>query len=304
MDVRVREARPDDHEAVAAFTRETWPDRETGDYLPDVYPEWIEGEGKYTPLVEVDGEIGGIAQCVLLSEREAWCQGMRVAPDHRGEGVARRLTGALFDWARARGALVARNMVFSWNVPSLGLSRRVGFEPATEFRWAHPDPDSDAEPALTVVNDPDAAWEAWTASDARSHLAGLALDPDESWSLSELTRTDLRRMNDEAAVLAVREDGLRGASYRVRDYERESEGDEETERWAVYGVAAWADLPAARALFDAIRRDAAAIGADRTRVLIPETPHAVSDAALVRAGVSEEPDFVFAADLTADRTRR
>jgi GNAT superfamily N-acetyltransferase len=301
VDVRVREARPDDHEAVAAFTRETWPDRETGDYLPDVYPAWIEGEGKYTPVVEVDGEIGGIAQCVLLSEREAWCQGMRVDPDHRGEGVARRLTGALFDWARDRGALVARNMVFSWNVPSLGLSRRVGFEPTAEFRWAHPDPDPDARPELTVANDPDAAWEAWTASDARNHLGGLALDLEESWALSELTRSDLRRAADETSVFAVADNGLRGASYRVRDYERES--DEGAERWAVYGVGAWGDLPAARSLFDAIRRDAAAIGADRTRVLIPETPRAVSDAALVRAGVSEEPDFVFAADLTADRTR-
>lgn len=302
MDVRLREARPEDHEAVAAFTRETWPDREMGDYLPDVYPAWIEGEGKYTPVVEVDGEMAGIAQCVLLSGREAWCQGMRVAPAYRGEGIARRLTGALFDWARERGALVARNMVFSWNVPSLALSRTVGFEPATEFRWAHPEPDPGAEPDLSVVDDPDAAWEAWTGSDARGHLGGLALDLEESWALSELSLGDLRRAAEETAVLAVCDDGLRGTSYRVRDYERD--GENGTERWAVYGVGAWDDLPAARALFDAIRRDAAAIGADQTRVLLPETPRFVTDAAAARTDVSEEPDFVFAADLTANRTRR
>lgn len=302
MDLTLREARHEDHEAVAAFTRETWPDREMGDYLPDVYPEWIEGEDKYTPVVEIDGGPAGIAQCVSLSEREAWCQGMRVAPDYRGEGVARRLTGALFEWARERGALVARNMVFSWNTPSLSLSRTVGFDPAAEFRWAHPAPDPDANPALRITDDPDAAWEAWTGSDARSHLEGLALDPDESWALSELSPGDLRRAADETAVFAVRDDGLRGTSYRVRDYERDEENG--PERWAVYGVGAWDDLPAARALFDAIRRDAAAIGADRTRVLIPETPRFVTDAAVARTSVSEEPDFVFAADLTADRTRR
>lgn len=302
MDLTLREARPEDHEAVAAFTRETWPGREMGDYLPDVYPEWIEGERKYTPVVEVNGDLAGIAQCVLLSEREAWCQGMRVAPDYRGEGIARRLTGALFEWARERGALVARNMVFSWNTPSLGLSRTVGFDPAAEFRWAHPAPDPDAEPDLTVSDDPDAAWEAWTGSDACAQLGGLALDSDESWALSELSPGDLRRAADETCVFAVRDDGLRGTSYRVRDYERD--GENGTERWAVYGVGAWDDLPAARALFDAIRRDAAAIGADRTRVLIPETPRFVTDAAVARTNVSEEPDFVFAADLTADRTRR
>ncbi|MFC7008027.1 GNAT family N-acetyltransferase [Halalkalicoccus salilacus] len=302
MELTLREARPDDHEAVAAFTRETWPDREFDDYLPDVYPDWVEGEDRYTPLVEVEGDVAGIAQCVVLSEDEAWCQGMRVDPEHRGEGVARELTGALFEWARERGALVARNMVFSWNAPSLGLSRTVGFDPTTEFRWAQPAPDAGAEPDLAVTDDPNAAWRAWTASDARGRLEGLALDLEESWALSELTRADLRRAADETSVLAVCDDGLRAMSYRVRDYERE--GEEGAERWAVYGVGAWNDLPAARALLAAVARDAAAIDADRTRVLIPETPRFVSDVAALRTRVSEEPDFVLSADLTADRTRR
>lgn len=303
MALTVREARPADHEAVAAFTSETWPDQEMDDYLPDVYPDWIEGEGRYTPVVEVDGDVAGIAQCVVLSESEAWCQGMRVDPEYRDEGIARRLTGALFEWARERGALVARNMVFSWNAPSLGLSRTVGFDPATEFRWAHPAPDAEAESDLAVTDDPNAAWRAWAASDARDSLGGLALDLEESWALSELDRGDLRRAADETSVLAVRDDGLRAMSYRARDYEREGE-NEDAERWAVYGVGAWTDLSAARALLAAVARDAAAIGADRTRMLIPETPRFVSDVAALRTRVSEEPDFVLSADLTADRTRR
>lgn len=299
--MELREARLEDHEAVAAFTRNTWPDREAGDYLPDIYPKWIEGEN-HTLVAEAGSEIAGVAQCTMLSETEAWCQGMRVNPDYRGEGVARRLTHALFDWARERGALVARCMVFSWNIPSLGLTRKIGFDPATELRWATPEPDSDAEPELAITGDPDAAWHAWADSDARRQLGGLALDVEESWALSELTREDLRRAADETAVVAVRDDGLRGMSYRVRDYERE--GEDGTERWAEYGIGAWDDLEAARALFAAIARDAAELGADRTRVWIPETTEWVSDAAYLRAGASEEPDFVFAADLTAERTRR
>lgn len=299
--MELREARLEDHEAVAAFTRNTWPGREAGDYLPDVYPKWIEGEN-HTLVAEAGGEIAGVAQCTMLSDTEAWCQGMRVNPDYRGEGVARRLTHALFDWARDRGAFVARCMVFSWNVPSLGLTRKIGFDPATELRWARPTPDPDAEFDRAVTGEPDAAWHAWVDSDARRQLGGLALDLEESWALSELTREDLRRAAEETAVFAVRDDGLRGMSYRVRDYERE--GEDGTEHWAEYGVGAWDDLEAARALFAAIARDAADVGADRTRVWIPETTGFVSDAAYLRAGASEEPDFVFAADLTAERTRR
>lgn len=295
-DIAVRDARPEDHDAVAAFTRDTWPER-GGDYLPDVYPEWIEDEEARTLVAEVDGEVAGIAQCVLLSPYEAWCQGLRVAPEFRERGVSERLTYELFDWARERGAVVARNMVFSWNAAGLGQSRAVGFDPATVFRWAHPEPDPGAAADRDVTDDPDIAWHAWTESDAHASLRGLALDFEETWALSRLTRADLHRAADETAVFAV---GSAGAAFRVRDYDREFERDGETrrERRAEYGVACWEDLAAGRAVFAAIAWDAAAIGADVARVLIPETPRHVSDAAYLRADLADEPDFVLAADLT------
>ncbi len=299
MDLTLRGARPDDHEAVAAFTRETWPDREGTDYIPDVFPEWIEGEDSHTLVLDAGEEIAGIVQCVLLSPDEAWCQGMRVNPDYRGESVSKRLSDGAFDWARERGALVARNMVFSWNAAGLGQSRSVGFEPVAEFRFVHPEPDPEAESDLDVLEDAAGAWRAWTESEARTRLRGLALDMDESWALSELTRGDLERATAETRVFAVREDGLRGMAYRSRTDERERDG--ETERIAEYGVGSWGDLPAARALFSAIARDAAAVGADRTRVLIPETVRVVSDAAYARVGIADEPHFVLAADLTTVR---
>ena len=305
MDVTLRDARPGDHEAVAGITRDTWSEREVGDYLPDVYPEWIEGEDSDTLVAEADGDVAGIVQCVSLSDDEAWCQGMRVAPDHRGSGVSRALSYGAFDRARERGTLVARNMVFSWNTAGLGQSRSVGFDPVTEFRWVHPAPDPDADPDLTVTSEPAAAWQAWTGSEADDRLDGLSLDLDESWALSRLTRADLHRAAEDDATFVVRDDGLRAMAYRVRDVEYDTEtGAGRTERLAEYGVGVWDDLGAARSLFAAISRDAAAIGADRTRVLIPESARYVSDAAYLRAGISDEPDFVLAADLTADRTRR
>jgi GNAT superfamily N-acetyltransferase len=45
--------------------------------------------------------------------------------------------------------------------------------------------------------------------------------------------------------------------------------------------------------------DAASLGADRTRVLIPEGVRWVSDTAACRVAVSDEPDFVMRADLSA-----
>ena len=298
VELSVRPATHDDYDAVAAFTENTWPDRGKGDYIPRIYHDWIEKDEAATLVAEAGDEVAGIAQAVQLSEHEAWCQGMRVNHAFRGEGVSVRVNEALFEWARDRGATVARNMVFSWNAPALGASRAVGFEPATEFRFATPDPNPDADPDLAISENPDAAWSYWTASDARDHLRGLALSLDESWALQELTRGMLRRAADDTRTFAVQDDGTRAMAYRVRDYEREGE-DGDVQHWVEYGVGAWDGVESATALFDAIRRDAGELGADKTRVLIPETVEYVSDASYVRAGVSDEPDFVMAADLTA-----
>ncbi|ELZ96104.1 N-acetyltransferase GCN5 [Haloferax mucosum ATCC BAA-1512] len=302
--MEVRPARPDDYDAVAAFTRDTWADRGGSDYIPDIYHEWIAPDDPEQATLLVDmgdetpsDEIAAIAQVVMLSAYEGWAQGMRVAPDYREQGIATHLTHALFDWARQQGARRVRNMIHSWNSPSLSNARSVGFDPGAEFRWATPEPDSDATPALSVTDDADAAWALWTGSEMRTALSGLVLDPDESWALSELTR---ERVHDAAAddrLFVVGDDNTSGFTYRNRTYSRELE-DEGEVTWAEYAVAAWDDLDACRAVMDAVRRDAASVGADRTRVLVPESVRWVSDASATRSDVADEPTFVMEADLS------
>ena len=342
--VVVREARPADADAVAAFTRDTWGERHE-DYLPRVFPDWaasddpdrgtfvatlppeavaesdafagrddrdpgdtvIEGDGAGAAAPGEPEAVVGCIQGALLTEWEAWGQGIRVDPAARGFGVGTALSTAALDWARDRGATVCRNMVFSWNVAGLGQSRAVGFEPATEFRFARPEPAADPSgdsAGLRAVDDPDpnAAWAFWTDSDARDHLRGLALDDGESWACSELTRERLREAADGDRLLAVADaDALAGFAVRTRVSERPGDdGDDAPERVAVYGVAAWRDVDAAGAIYKSIAADAAAAAADAARVLIPETVEHVSDTGANRVPVAGEPDFVMRADLTGE----
>ena len=335
--VTIRPAREVDADAVAAFTGDTWGDKYE-DYIPQVFGEWVRtdgddqrtlvatitreeadevaaattGEVDDATLVEGDGTgaaaagepeaVVGCIQGVLLSEWEAWGQGIRVNPAVRGVGVGTRLTNAMLAWSRSAGASVCRNMVFSWNVAGLGQSRAVGFEPATEFRFARPEPDVDESAAAGDVSspvvddpDPDDVWGFWQGTDARDHLRGLALDPDESWACAELSRERLAIAAEEGRLLAVADDGVAGCAVRTRIDERNA--DDGVQRTAVYGVAAWRDVDAAGSLYDAIARDAAVRDADATRVLIPETVDHVSDTAANRVAVAGEPDFVMSADL-------
>lgn len=337
--VVVREARPADADAVAAFTGDTWGERHE-DYIPRVFADWAESDdpdrGTFVAtlpaeavdaagldgreaddtLAEGDGTgaaaagepeaVVGCIQAVSLSEWEAWGQGIRVDPAARGHGVGTALSEAALDWGRERGATVCRNMVFSWNVMGLGQSRAVGFEPETEFRFAEPEPDagvddtagaSDADPTPVGDADPNAAWAFWTDSDARDHLRGLALDPNESWACSELTRERLATAAADGRLIGVADaDAFVGFAVRTRVSEREADG--ETVRTATYGVAAWRDVDAAGTLYDAVAADAGSVDADDARVLIPETVEHVSDTGANRVAVAGEPDFVMRADLT------
>ncbi|MFB6112057.1 MAG: N-acetyltransferase family protein [Halobacteriaceae archaeon] len=296
----VRQAEAADEEDVVAFTADTW---DGSDYIPQVFADWVDSDGprQRTLVADLDGDVVGIVQFSLVSEYEAWAQGMRVDPDHRGGGIGMALNHAGFDWARQRGATVARNMVFSWNIMGLGLSRALGFEPVAEFRYAHPEPNAEATVEADITAEPAAAWNFWTTSRAREALAGLSLHSEESWCLAALDRERLQGAADDDRLIVIQDDGTAGFAYRNRTYEREHDGSER--RHAEYGVAAW-HAGAAEPVLAAIARDAATVGAERTRVLIPETPAAVSDVAAARVEVAEEPDFVMARDLTAPTTRR
>ncbi len=298
MTLTIRRAEPADVDPILAFTQETWPEQATEDYLPRVLEDWVmtEDSSRRTLVAATDGTVVGLLQVVLLSPDEAWCQGIRVHPAYRGQGIASALTEAGFDWARENGAPVARNMVFSWNTSGLGLSRSVGFSPVTEFRWAHPSPSNDVTGTRSGTADPADAWEFWARSDACSALSGLALDRAESWALSSVTRTDLVEAASDDGLFVIQGDGPRGVAYRTRLVEQPAEDG--AERVAEYGVGAWADMEAAESLFTILSHDAATHDADRVRVLLPETPSAVSDAAAVGVELASNPEFVFAADLT------
>ena len=281
-----REATPEDHDDVRDLCAHIWTERDS-EYLDRVYPGWIQGDRKHTVVGVEDDRVVAIAQGVMLSSDEAWFQGLRVHPDVREQGVASQVLDRLNAWAVDSGATVSRNWVYSWNGAGMGISRSLGFQPATSFRWARPEPTADGN-VEEIDRDPDEAWSIWSESDARDAFGGLALDRGESWALSRCTREDVHA----ADPIVVTEGPGRAMTYRAITFERE---DTTT---AVYAVSAWDHPAAAAALFDAIAIDANEIGANAIRVPVPEDPTLVSDTALARVGFDPEPHFIFEKRLT------
>jgi GNAT superfamily N-acetyltransferase len=166
--MEVRPARHDDVSEIAEWTRNTF---EWGDYVPDRLPEWID-EPTARPAVCVDsGRIVGVGNTAMVSDTEAWLEGARVHPDHQRRGVGSLLNESGLDWARSRGARVARLATDAANVAARRQVESIGYRRTST--WAH----ADLKPLERVPlagatglkpapgADVDAAWLSWVSSE-------------------------------------------------------------------------------------------------------------------------------------------
>src|SRR5262245_51361881 len=111
----VRRARPEDRAAVLAFCAQTW---DGGDYIDDVWDEWLADE-RNVPLVGVlDGTPVALERVRMLSDDEAWLEGIRVDPAYRRHGFGRIMVSRGLVAARELGATVARLLTSDTNVAS------------------------------------------------------------------------------------------------------------------------------------------------------------------------------------------
>jgi ribosomal protein S18 acetylase RimI-like enzyme len=129
-DLEIRPARADDRAAVLAFCEGTWDD---GDYIAEVWDEWL-GDASGALLVGVlEGKPVGVAHLHLVSPEEGWLEGVRVDPALRRHGIGQALALRALVTARERGAGVVRLFTSGDNVPSQRLFESLGFEQVASF---------------------------------------------------------------------------------------------------------------------------------------------------------------------------
>ena len=89
MRISIRPARPEDRPAIERICAHTW---EWGDYIPEVWDDWLaegdRGEG-HALVGEVEGFVVALSKVTLQTPDQVWLEGMRVDPDCRQRhGVA------------------------------------------------------------------------------------------------------------------------------------------------------------------------------------------------------------------------
>jgi GNAT superfamily N-acetyltransferase len=186
----VRRARPEDGDAVVAFTTGTW---DGWDYLPRAWPVWLNATDGIVLVGTPAGPAGGspphdqagqpltpgrpvaVTRVALLSPSEAWLEGIRVDKRVRGLDIATDLQVAELRWAAALGARVVRYGTGAHNQASHRLGARHGFRLLVAFssRPRTNDPETDERDSAF-----DAAVRAAATVLRQRLLSALA---DEGW---------------------------------------------------------------------------------------------------------------------------
>lgn len=224
MDLKIRPARADDAPAIAEFTAETF---EWGDYIPEVFLHWLESEdGRVMVAVDASDKAVALGRGLMMSPTELWMQGARVSTEWRRQGIASAIGEALIEWARGRGARIARLLTEGWNEPAQRQVEKSGFartsdwivgrrtigdiKPATSGNGGQR---ARARRKLELAHSSEAipAWVSWTAGPLVRPARGLHVD---GWRWSELTAEHLvqagkkgRLWSSQAGWVVTRRDG-------------------------------------------------------------------------------------------------
>jgi N-acetylglutamate synthase-like GNAT family acetyltransferase len=83
-----RPARPEDKPRVLEITAHTWSD---GDYIPEVWDDWLaDPKGEFT-VAELDGVVVALAKLTSLGQDQWWLEGLRVDPERRLKGIGQAM---------------------------------------------------------------------------------------------------------------------------------------------------------------------------------------------------------------------
>ena len=125
--MEIRHAEPADHARVAAVIDDWWGGRRVRDMLPRLFFTHF----RETSFVAEDGGWLAGFLCGFLSQTypdQAYVHFVGVAPDRRGDGLARDLYERFFEAARAAGRSSVRCVTSPVNTGSIAFHTKLGFE--------------------------------------------------------------------------------------------------------------------------------------------------------------------------------
>ena len=121
-DLTLRPARPADRDRIVEITGDVWGGR---DYIPKVFDRWVSDAGAAFQAAEIEGVVVGLQRLRPYAPGLIWYEGLRVASEHRRQGVARAMLAAAIEEAREQGFREMR--LATRDRPAVSLFESAGF---------------------------------------------------------------------------------------------------------------------------------------------------------------------------------
>jgi GNAT superfamily N-acetyltransferase len=129
-DVQLRPVRPADRERILEITKDVWNGH---DYIPRVFDRWVSDAGAAFEAAEIDGVVVGLQRLRPYAPGLVWYEGLRVAEEHRRQGIARAMLEAAIAEAREQNFREMR--LGTRDAPAIALFESAGFRKLVEVKW-------------------------------------------------------------------------------------------------------------------------------------------------------------------------
>jgi GNAT superfamily N-acetyltransferase len=130
LKVTCRPARAEDTPDMLELTRTIW---EGGDYVPQVWQDWLADPQGILAVAEYAGHVLGLGKLTRLAAGQWWLEGLRTHPEYEGHGIATSLHAYLVDTWLRDGDGTLRLATASFRKAVQHLCERSGFAKAAEF---------------------------------------------------------------------------------------------------------------------------------------------------------------------------
>lgn len=123
MQVKIRDALPSDKKTVLDFCKSTF---SWGDYIHDVWDEWFD-EGNFFVLAENKHPVAICHAFIIKDAKLVWIEGIRVDPNYRQKGYAKKLVAKAEDVARKNDCMLSTMLIESRNFKSFKLAKKLHY---------------------------------------------------------------------------------------------------------------------------------------------------------------------------------
>ena len=207
--INIRRARQSDKRIVLDFCKHTF--GRWGDYLPEVWDEWIKERKGIFFVATLDQRPVGVGKITVQRPGELWLEGLRVDPKFRGHHIGR----AIQDWSWRKALslkpMVVRYATGSYNKISQHLGMSKGMRIVAEFDEYTTRPLARKETVLvrSRPEELEALYSLFRRDDSADLWHGLML---EGWVAKSLDQRELKKLINERRVYSYHDDkGLAGA---------------------------------------------------------------------------------------------